>query len=78
MKNYIDINGNECDKDGNNVNDLFNFPEQQPEEVKTILASFDEDNDAYNECERIVKELNAIGWNADYYLQGELFNLQKL
>lgn len=41
-----------------------------PQEVRTILDTFNEDADAYRECERITKELNLIGWHTDYDLSG--------
>jgi hypothetical protein len=49
-----------------------------PQEVKDILDTFDENKDSYAECERIVNELNEIGWTADYYLDGVLFDLQNI
>ena len=49
-----------------------------PQEVKTILDTYNENKDSYAECERIIKELNVIGWDADYYLDGILFDLTKL
>lgn len=49
-----------------------------PKKVQSILDSFNEENDMYKECKRIVKELNAINWSAEYYLDGELFNIKKL
>jgi hypothetical protein len=45
---------------------------KQPKEVQDILDTFNFDNDAYKECSRIVKELNAIGYDAEYYLDGEI------
>ena len=48
------------------------------QEVKNILNTYNENKDSYAECERIIKELNLIGWNADYCLDGILFNLTKL
>ena len=49
-----------------------------PENVKDIINSFDEDLDSYIECERIVSELNLIGYTAKYYLDGVLFNITPL
>ena len=49
-----------------------------PENVKDIINSFDEDLDSYIECERIVSELNLIGYTAEYYLDGVLFNITPL
>lgn len=49
-----------------------------PENVKDIINSFDEDLDSYIECERIISELNLIGYTAEYYLDGVLFNITPL
>jgi len=49
-----------------------------PKKVQSILNSFNDENDTYQECKRIVNELNAINWNAEYYLDGELFNIKKI
>ena len=49
-----------------------------PQEVKNILDSYNENEDSYKECERIIKELNLIGWTADYYLDGVLFDLEHI
>lgn len=49
-----------------------------PENVKDIINSFDEDSDSYIECERIISELNLIGYTAEYYLDGVLFNITPL
>jgi hypothetical protein len=46
--------------------------------IEEILNSFSEDIDSYVECKRIVSELELIGFTADYYLDGEIFNVRKL
>lgn len=43
-----------------------------PQEAQNILDTFDFKNDPYKECNKIVKELNAIGYDAEYYLDGEI------
>lgn len=53
-------------------------PDQLPENVQSILNSFDEDRDGYAECKRIVTELEAVGYTAEYGLDAELYNLRKL
>lgn len=50
-----------------------------PANVKEILFSFNEETDnSYTECNRIISELNKIGWNADYDLSGQFYTLYKL
>lgn len=47
-----------------------------PQEVKSILDSFDYDApNGYEECKRINKELNAIGWAIEYDLAAEITEL---
>jgi hypothetical protein len=49
-----------------------------PQQVKDIVDTFNEELDAYAECKRLIKELNSIGWTADYYLDGILFDIKQL
>lgn len=49
-----------------------------PQEVKAILDTYNEHKDAYKECERIIEELNKIGYTADYYLDGVLFDVKRI
>jgi len=51
--------------------------DKAPQNVKDILDTYDENIDGYLECKRIINELNLIGWTADYYLDGILFDLKK-
>ena len=48
-----------------------------PEEVRDILNSFDFDSDAYKECDRLLNELEPLGYTFDYGLDGEPYNLYK-
>ncbi len=47
-----------------------------PKEVKDILETLHEED--YTECERVQKELNAIGYDFEYYLDAIPFNLHKI
>lgn len=59
--------------------DLFEHLDELPENVRQILERFAElDSDSYNDCGNLVKELNAVGYTCDYYLDGVPFNLRKL
>lgn len=49
-----------------------------PEKVKDVLATYDDNQDLYKEAERLVGELNLIGWTADYDLSGELFDVEPI
>lgn len=48
-----------------------------PKKVQAVLSSFNEDMDGYKECQRIVDELEQIGWTAEFYLDAELFNIRR-
>ena len=52
--------------------------EALPQNVKDIVDSWDEENnDKYNESSRIVDELEAVGWTAEYGLCGEIHSVVK-
>lgn len=58
--------------------DLFEDFDSLPVEVKEILTSFDELEDAYKECERVLTELKPHGYTFEYGLDGVPFNLRKI
>lgn len=41
------------------------------------MDSFDVEEETYNECDRIIFELNEIGWDANYDLSGEFTGVWK-
>lgn len=49
-----------------------------PQEVQNILDTFDGNKDPYIECKRVIKELEKVGYTANYYLDGILYDLKKL
>jgi hypothetical protein len=52
--------------------------ENLPQEVLNILSSFNVDEDPYFESNRIITELEKIGYSMEYGLDGEPFNLHKI
>jgi hypothetical protein len=58
--------------------DLLENYSELPQNIQDIIFSFNEDLDAYKECERIENELKPLGYSVEYGLDGTLFNLQKL
>ena len=46
--------------------------------VKAIVGSFDYDEDPYAECRRIKAELNSVGWDCDYGLDGVIHAVKPL
>jgi hypothetical protein len=49
-----------------------------PEEVKTILSTFDDNNDLYKECVKIETKLAGINYQCDYGLAGIIYDVKPL
>jgi hypothetical protein len=58
--------------------DLFNTPELLPQEVKDILAKYEEMGTSYDTCNNLVKELEQVGYTCDYGLDGIPYELTKI
>lgn len=59
------------------MKDLFETPELIPSEVQAILETFDEDKpNTYLELDRLVNELENIGYTFDYYLDADPYGLR--
>ena len=59
------------------MKDLFETPELIPSEVQAILETFDEDtSNTYLELDRLVNELENIGYTFDYYLDADPYGLR--
>lgn len=58
--------------------DLLANYELLPVRVQNILFSFDENKDSYQECERLLKELEPLGYTFEYYLDGVPYDLRKI
>lgn len=59
------------------MKDLFETPELIPSEVQAILETFDEDSpNTYLELDRMLQELEKIGYTFDYYLDAEPYGLR--
>lgn len=43
-----------------------------PIEIKEVLNTWNDEKNLYKECERIKKELNKIGWDCEYGLDGTI------
>ena len=64
-----------------NLSDMENSMKEYNEcgyQVRRILNSFDFDADAYKECDRLLHELEPLGYTFDYGLDGEPYNLYKI
>lgn len=60
------------------MKDLFETPELIPNNVQSILETFDEDADPYRELDRILNEIKPMGYTFDYYLDAEPYGLRPI
>jgi len=61
------------------MKDLFETFELIPDEVQAILESFDEDSDnTYYELDRILAEIEPLGYIFDYYLDADPYGLRPI
>jgi len=61
------------------MKDLFETPELIPNEVQAILETFDENcANTYLELDRILGEIEPLGYIFDYYLDAEPYGLRPI
>jgi len=61
------------------MKDLFETPELIPDEVQAVLETFNEDSDnTYFELDRILSEIEELGYTFDYYLDAEPYGLRPM
>lgn len=61
------------------MRDLFETPELIPHDVQAILESFDEESpNTYKELDRIINELELIGYTFDYFINAEPYGLRPI
>jgi hypothetical protein len=48
-----------------------------PIQVQEVLGTYDEDKDGYKECERLLTEVEKLGYTFEYYLDAIPFNFRK-
>lgn len=58
--------------------DLFEYYEDQPQELKEVLKPYEEHNPTYKSLEKILKEVEAIGFTFEYGLDANPYNLRKM
>jgi hypothetical protein len=57
--------------------DLFNYYENLPKNLLDILNKYQEEDLNYITIEKMLKEVNSIGYTFEYYLDCIPYNLQK-
>ena len=61
------------------MRDLFETPELIPENVQAVFDTFDEDSaNTYYELDRILNEIEPMGYTFDYYLDAEPYGLRPI
>lgn len=61
------------------MKDLFETPELIPFDVQAILESFDEESpNTYAELDRLVNELEVIGYTFDYFIDADPYGLRPI
>jgi hypothetical protein len=61
------------------MKDLFETPDLIPIDVQIVLESFDEDcANTYHELDRLLSELEPLGYTFDYYLDAEPYGLRPI
>ena len=60
------------------MKDLFESYEDLPISVLKILEKYENSEQDYASCEQLVKELNAVGYTCEYYVDSIPYNLQKI
>jgi len=67
-----------CEKINTTV-DLFESVDTLPQEVQDIINKYQDDwEPTYENCRSMLKELEAVGYTFDYYLDAEPYDLRKI
>jgi len=60
------------------MKDLFETPNELPQNVQDVLSRYEEGDFTYNTCEALKRDLNAVGYTCDYGLDASPYNLTKI
>ncbi len=58
--------------------DLFETPDQLPQNVQDVINEFAEMSNTYDTCALLVNNLEALGYTCDYGLDGVPYGLRKI
>ena len=64
--------------DDDEEEDLFNNWDELPNELKEIFNSHSSEQGNYESCEKLLKEIEPLGYTFQYGLDGEPFGLKKI
>lgn len=60
------------------MKDLFETPELIPKNVQAILETFSDEANAYWELERMLKQIELLGYTFDYGLDADPYGLRPI
>lgn len=58
--------------------DLFEIYETLPMEVQVVINNFSEKDTTYDNCAKLVEELEAVGYTCDYGLDASPYDLKQI
>jgi len=58
--------------------DLFERPEELPQEVQDVINSFAQADTTYETCDNLIEALNKVGYTCEYGLDAVPYDLMKL
>ena len=58
--------------------DLFQHPEQWPDELTAVLEKYESEQLTYSELETMHKECESVGFTFDWYLDAVPYGLRKI
>lgn len=58
--------------------DLFENPEDLPQEVQDVLERFCNGENSYDQCRALIEALEPLGYTCDYGLDGQPYDLTKI
>jgi hypothetical protein len=58
--------------------DWFQHHELLPKEVQKVLLEHCTGENSYEACQRLIQELEPLGWTCEYGLDAEPYNLRKI
>lgn len=60
------------------VTDYFEHYNLVPKKVKAIIMEYKDEDNSYENCEKLIKALNEVGWTCDYGLDASPYDLKPI
>jgi hypothetical protein len=65
-------------EDEDNEINLFEHYQLLPEEVQVILGKYDDHDNTYENCDKLIADLEAVGYTCEYGLDAEPYGLKRI